>query len=198
CRELAGSLGRTDEALDSAIALWASTFVQGEVADSHRIISRALDMLTAGSEMAGQVHFAYAGSAQALGRIEESLQHFDLAWEGSRGAPSLIVGSLPEVHARAWSAHALWLSGKPDRALAAGRAAIALAEELSHPYSLTISLAYGAITFQMCGAADDLRRAVARLAELCDRYGFVYYREWGEILGGWQRGDAEGLATARR
>lgn len=198
CLDLAESLGRADEAMDSAIALWASTFVRGEVADSHRIITRVLDRVTTGSEMAGQVHFAYAGSAQALGRIEESLQHFDLAREGSRGAPSLIVGSLPEVHARAWSAHALWLSGKPDRALSAGRDAITLAEGLSHPYSLTISLAYGAITFQMCGAADELRGAVARLAELCERYGFVYYREWGEILGGWQRGDAAGLSTARR
>ena len=39
---------------------------------------------------------------------------------------------------------------------------------------------------------------VGELRELCDRYGFAYYREWGLILDGWSRTDGSGIGIARR
>ena len=44
----------------------------------------------------------------------------------------------------------------------------------------------------------ELRDTVAELRELCDRYGFAYYREWGLILDGWSRADESGIDLARR
>ena len=44
----------------------------------------------------------------------------------------------------------------------------------------------------------ELRRAVAELRELCGRYDFAYYREWGLILDGWSAGGPAGTALARR
>jgi hypothetical protein len=43
----------------------------------------------------------------------------------------------------------------------------------------------------------ELRRTVAELRELCARYGFAYYREWGMVLDGWCRGGAAGVGLAR-
>ncbi len=55
-----------------------------------------------------------------------------------------------------------------------------------------MALAYAAITHQLRGDRPALRGAVAELRELCDRYGFAYYREWALVLDGWGRGGEPG------
>ena len=43
-----------------------------------------------------------------------------------------------------------------------------------------------------------LRDTLRELRELCDRYDFAYYREWGLILDGWSRGDEPGIGLAEQ
>ena len=43
-----------------------------------------------------------------------------------------------------------------------------------------------------------MRETVTELRELCDRYDFAYYREWGLILDGWSRTGGDGIGTVRR
>ena len=43
-----------------------------------------------------------------------------------------------------------------------------------------------------------LKGTVGELRELCDRYGFAYYREWALILDGWSRTDGSGIGLAQR
>ena len=64
------------------------------------------------------------------------------------------------------------------------------------PYSLAVALAYGAITHQLCGDIGG-GRSVTELRELCERYDFAYYREWGLVLGGWSRAAIAGIELAR-
>jgi len=61
-----------------------------------------------------------------------------------------------------------------------------------------VALAYGSITHQMRHDMSGLRDTVGELRELCGRYGFAYYREWGLILDGWSRPDESGIDLARR
>ncbi len=75
---------------------------------------------------------------------------------------------------------------------------VTLARAIDHPYSLAVALAYGGITHQMRHDMSELRDTVDELRELCDRYGFAYYREWGLILDGWSRTDGSGIDLARR
>ena len=65
-------------------------------------------------------------------------------------------------------------------------------------YSLVVALAYGGVTHQFRGDVTELRRTVDELSELCERYGFAYYREWALVLAGWSRDDGAGTALARR
>ena len=95
------------------------------------------------------------------------------------------------MHGGAWSAHAHWLLGHDEAALASSREAIELARAIDHPYSLAIALAYAGITHQMRHDLDDLDAVVMELGELCARYDFAYYREWALVLGGWLAGDRE-------
>jgi DNA-binding SARP family transcriptional activator/tetratricopeptide (TPR) repeat protein len=195
---LAERLGRKNSVLGGLVGLWASRFVQGRIADAHRTASRLLTIVEPESELGGSAHFAFGGSAVTLGMPEEALHHFEVAAELTRGAPSLRVGTRPAVHVEAWAAHAHWLLGHDAEALSSCRDAIELARAINHPYSLAVALAYGAITHQIRHELPELRDTVAELRELCDRYDFAYYREWGLVLDGWARTDGSGSDLARR
>ena len=90
-----------------------------------------------------------AGSLTSLGRLEEALVHFERSRELSRGSVSMIMGTLPEVHGVAWSAHAHWLLGNSEKAIASCREAVELARSKDHPYSLAVALGFSATTHQL-------------------------------------------------
>ena len=195
---LAESLGRKDSTLTGLVALWATQFVQGRIADGYQTATRALTLVDPGSELSGPAHFAVGGSAVSLGIPAEGLRHLELAAKLASGAVWLSVGTRADVHGTAWAAHAHWLLGYDAEALAACQEAIKLARAIDHPYCLAVALAYGAITHQMRHDRSELRDTVSELRELCGRYGFAYYREWGLILEGWSRPDESGIDLARR
>jgi DNA-binding SARP family transcriptional activator/tetratricopeptide (TPR) repeat protein len=195
---LAESLHRKDSTLAGLVALWASRYVQGRTADAYQTARRALSLAQPGSVQSGLAHFALGGSAVSLGRLAEAVRHLELATTLTTGAVSLSIGTRPEIHGMAWAAHAHWLLGNADDALRCCQGAIKLAREVEHPYTLAVAIAYCGVSQQMRGEVAALRDTVAELRELCDRYGFAYYREWALILDGWARGDDTGVALARR
>jgi DNA-binding SARP family transcriptional activator len=192
--ELAQSLGRKESALTAMMALETSLFVQGRTAEGYQTGTTALSLAEPGSTHCGYAHFCVGGAALSMGRPAEGLHHLELAAELAGGAMSLTVGTRPDVHAAAWAAHAHWLLGQEEAALAACREAIVLGRSIDHPYSMAVVLAYGGITYQICGRMSELTQTVGELRELCERYDFAYYREWGLVLDGWSRGDESGIA----
>src|SRR3984893_853432 len=198
--ELGESLGRKASTLTGLVALWASRFVQGRTADGYQTAKRALTLVDPDpdSELSGPAHFAVGGSAVILGMPAEGLRHLQLAAKLNRGSVMLSVGTRSDVQSTAWAAHAHWLLGHDDEALSSCHDAIRLARAIDHPYSLAVALAYGAITHQMRHDLPELSDTVDELRELCERYGFAYYREWRLILDGWSRTDASGIDLARQ
>jgi tetratricopeptide (TPR) repeat protein len=194
---LAESLGQRDSLLTALVGLWASQFVQGYTADAHRTAARTLALAAPGSQLGGTAHFAFGGSALSLGRPEEAIEHFALAARSSN-THSLTIGTRPDVHGRAFAAHAHWLVGASDAARSSAREAIDIARTTDTPYSLAVALAYGAITLQLCGDIDAMDSCVTEVRQLCERYDFAYYREWGLVLGGWSQGGSSGFDLARR
>ena len=195
---LAESLGRSDSRVAGLSALAAALFVQGRTADSHRTATRALDLADPESELAGQAHFAAGCSAFSQGTPAAGLRHLELAAKLAGGPVWLSFGTRPDVHGKAFSAHAHLLLGHQDEALAACHEAITLARAIDHPYSQAVALAYGSITHQVLRDLPELRSMVDELRQLCDRYDFAYYREWALILDGWSRDDASGTDLVRR
>jgi DNA-binding SARP family transcriptional activator/predicted ATPase len=196
--DLAHGLGERRLHLLSLAGLFAVKFVQGHTEESYAVAHRSLALSADHPDVVGQAHFAVAGGATSLGRLAEAIPHFELAQELTAGYPPSLVGTRPEVHARAWSAHALWLAGRGDEAHRWADWAIQRARDVDHPYSLAVALAYAAITAQL----DEDRVAAADFGQqtfdLCRRYGFAYYREWGAILLGWSSGGEAGIRQIRR
>jgi hypothetical protein len=195
---LAESLGRKDSTVAGMIALWTTQFVRGHTAGSYQLATRALSLLGPGSELTGPAHFAVGGSAASLGKPAEALRHLGLATKLAGPALLLSVGTRSDVHSTAFSAHAHWLLGQDGDALAACREAVTLAREIGDPYNLAVAIAHAGITRQMRHDLPELRETVAELRELCDRYDFAYYREWGLILDGWSRAGGPGIDLAQR
>jgi DNA-binding SARP family transcriptional activator/tetratricopeptide (TPR) repeat protein len=196
--DLAESLGHLGSKLTSLVALGASRFVQGRTADGYQMASRALTVVDPGSELSSPAHFMAGGAAISLGRPAEGLRHLELATHLASGALLLSIGTRPDVHGTAWTAHAHWLLGHDADALSSCNDAIKLARTIDHPYSLAVALAYGAITHQVRQDISELKDTVSELRELCERYGFAYYRDWVMVLDGWSRMDEPGISLAGR
>jgi predicted ATPase len=62
-----------------------------------------------------------------------------------RSHAALYSGHDPGVCCRMQTAHSLWLLGYPDQALASIQAALALAQQLAHPLSLSMALRWAAV-----------------------------------------------------
>jgi hypothetical protein len=195
---LAEDIGSNRRLVTSLVGFWSSRFVRGEILGSLELATRARAVSAADEVQLGEAEFAFAGSCLTLGRHAQAIRHFDVAHDRCRGAESLVVGTMPEVHALAWSAHAHWLLGQPDVARDRAEDAVARARGFAHPYSLAVALAYAAITQQMLADRGALRDVVAELGELCGRYGFAYYSEWRLVVDGWLRGGDAGIAQQRR
>jgi hypothetical protein len=172
--------------------LGASQFVQGHIADAHRTAVRALGLVRPGSDLGGAAHFAAAGSAIGLGMPDQAVYHFDTAARLATDA-SLSVGTRPDIHGHAWSAHAHWLLGDDHLTLPSCEGAVAAARSIDHPYSLAVALAYAGITHQLVGDREALASATSELRHLCDRYGFAYYCEWALVLQGWLQEGSAGI-----
>src|SRR5262249_54133038 len=111
-------------------------------------------------------------------------------------------GSDLGVFAHAWYSHTLWLLGDDAEAVARADRAIALARRRGHFYSQTLSLAYAALSHQLRGDLESLRRCAEEVVALCERYRFAYYDDWARVLLGWALGQqgrpAEGVVFIER
>ncbi len=190
-------LGLAEIRCTAAIALFATTFVQGHTTESHQWGTQALTLSEQRPELAAQAHLALAGSGLSLGLLPLADEHFRLACELAGESDSMPIGSRTEVHARAWWAHARWLRGDLAGAAAASAEAVDRARLIEHPYSLTLALSYAAVARQLLGDIPSLRDITAELTDLCERYDFAYYRGWAIVLAGWAAGEASGLRAAR-
>ncbi|MGE0827224.1 MAG: adenylate/guanylate cyclase domain-containing protein [Candidatus Binatia bacterium] len=125
--------------------------------------------------------------------LYNSQQHRPLAF---------IYGTDPEISCRAFLAWTLWALGYPDQAREKVQTELALAQEISHPFSVAFIHQCAAIFHQLCGDARATQeQAEALLAIACER-GFPYWVAQGTIYRGWalaEQGQAEeGLTQIRQ
>jgi DNA-binding SARP family transcriptional activator/tetratricopeptide (TPR) repeat protein len=195
---LAERLSRPRDLMSCLHGLFGVRLVQGHVTEAHELATRCLALAEAEPKTAHQAHLMMAASLTSLGRLEEALDHFERARELSHGSASMITGTLPEVHGLAYSAHAQWLLGNPEQAMARCQEAAELARSAGHPYSLAVALAYSATTHQLIDDRAGAGEAASDLINLCERYSFSYYGQWGVVVDGWVRGGEAGVVRIQQ
>lgn len=190
-------LGLSDVRCTAAIAIFATTYVQGHIAEAHGWGNQALTLSGRRMDLDAQAHLAVAGSGLGLGLLRLADEHFKLACDLSGESDSLPIGTRTDVHARAWWAHARWLLGDEPGADATSAESVHRARLIDHPYSLAMALSYAAVTHQLRGDLSRLPGVLAELTEVCDRYDFAYYRDWARVLTGWTQGGTTGVGNAK-
>jgi predicted ATPase len=86
---------------------------------------------------------------------------------------------------------ALWAQGYPDTALARGQETLALAQELSHPYSVALALQIVALLHQFRREVDQTREQADALIALSTQHGFPPYLVLGTLLRAWVRAQGD-------
>jgi DNA-binding SARP family transcriptional activator/predicted ATPase len=180
---------------------WLFHIVRGDLEESRRLAQSCFDSArsdgVAALEMASR--FLLGISLFHLGQLAASWEQMEqaaLSYDGpSHPALALFAGPDLGVFCRAYLSHLLWQFGHAEQAVAKSEEAIALAREVSHPFTLGIALDYAAMLNVF---RQDGKLTLARAGEagaVCRKHGFAYYLAVAEILAGWATA-VEGDTTA--
>jgi DNA-binding SARP family transcriptional activator len=182
-------------------SLWGLRFVSGDLSGTLEIAEQMQDLAALLGAYEAESHHGLAGALAHAGELDRALHHFEEARRHYRPEDATrqltVFGSDLSVFNSAWEAHALWMSGLDDRAVASANEAVQTARALRHAYSEALAQAYAAVLQYMradrraCAEAADAARAV------CEQHGFAYYRHWGTLLGAWARADADPASAVR-
>jgi len=227
---LCQQLGETPELVPVLYGLWRFYVQRSQLHTARELGDTLLRLVHRTHDPALTVvaHYALGVTRLCLGALPAARQHLE---EGiarytpdQRRAPVFRIGHDPGVACRAFAATTLWLLGYPAQALACLHEALALAHELSHPYSLGFVREWAAIVSERgvfgqavtgvfvrewAAIVSQLRRdapAVHAQAEAAvvsaTARGFPFWATWGTSLRGWalaMQGQGEaGLGQVRQ
>src|SRR5262249_49120833 len=117
---------------------------------------------------------------------EESITFYD---PRKHRVHAVTLGQNPAVTALACLALSLWSLGYPEQARKKSEEGVALARELSHPFTLAFSLVHDAWLRDLRGEAELTRERAEAAMSLSAVKGFVLWESSGSLLRGWSLAD---------
>jgi class 3 adenylate cyclase/tetratricopeptide (TPR) repeat protein len=150
--ELAEGRDDATQLFVAVYGLWQSANGRGEVLDCRRVSDRLMQ-LTAGKADHGlrlQAHHSAWPTCKSAGELAAARDHCEVGrrlydLERHRSHRLLYGGHDPGVCAGNIGAAVYWRLGYPDKSLAIGSEALALAERIAHPFSLQMALVYNTV-----------------------------------------------------
>src|SRR5215510_7742416 len=209
--ELCRQLGETPQLFPVLRGLQVFYFTRAQHEKARTLAEQLLPLaqheqdpaLLAGARLAlGQTLYCLGELASAREYLEEGIvlcnpqQKRPLAW----------AGGYPGVGCLGYATLVLWHLGYPDQSVKRSHEALALARELSHPFSLAYALISAAFLHQYRREEQSCLEQAEAIIAVCSDQGFSFYVAQGTILRGWalaEQGQAEegieqirhGLAT---
>jgi TOMM system kinase/cyclase fusion protein len=95
------------------------------------------------------------------------------------------TGHDPGVCCRTVGAQSLWLLGYPDQAVASSQAGLDLAQQLAHPFSLSLALSFSAMLHHYRREAPLIQTRAEAAMMLATEQDFPQHLEKGILLRGW-------------
>jgi predicted ATPase len=211
-RDLCQEAGETHQLFSVLKGLWLFHTARAEHGTAHEWAEKCQRVAEAAQDpdLVMETHHALGVTFTNLGELSAGLEHLEAAIAlsdphrhmRSRARRSIAVACNSTA---AWN---LWFLGYPDQAIERSEEALVLAQELSHPFNLTVPLLYCAWVHQLVGNRHTMReRAEAALAHAIE-HDVVFWIPVGMMLRAWalaedgqiERGIAEmrqGLAAFR-
>ncbi|MGH7898677.1 MAG: tetratricopeptide repeat protein, partial [Candidatus Binatia bacterium] len=129
-------------------------------------------LLLEASHVLGCSHFRLGNHAEGIAHLERAIALYDSPESGDTLAFS---GHDSKVCCLAHLAIALWMTGRPERALARSREAVALGERLGHPSSLLPAEVYLAWLHEFRAEPEAAREIAERAAARAREHGLAYW-----------------------
>jgi predicted ATPase/class 3 adenylate cyclase len=207
-RALCQQVGETPELGPVLFGLWRFYNVQPQLHTARDLGDTLLRLAqrTHDPGLAVIAHYALGATWFFLGAFPVACQHMEDGiaryTPDQRRAPVFRIGHDPGVGCRAVAALTLWVLGYPVQALARLHEALALAHELSHPYSLVMVQCWAAYVSQLRRDVSAVYAHAEAAVALSTEQGFVQWAATGTILRGWalaRQGQGEaGIAQVRQ
>jgi predicted ATPase len=205
---LCQQVGETPELAPVLFGLWRFYHAQSQFQTARELGETLLRLAQRAHDptLAVIAHYALGATGLWLGALPAARPHLE---EGiarytpdQRRAPAFRIGQDPGVACRAYAAVTLWLLGYPEQALACLHDALALAYELSHPYSLAFARAMVAPVYQFRRDVPAVHEHAEAAVALSTEQGFPLLVAWGTSMRGWalamqSQGEA-GMAQVRQ
>jgi class 3 adenylate cyclase/tetratricopeptide (TPR) repeat protein len=166
-----GNLPMAAELSDEALALAERNGDAALLADAYHL--------------AGVLAFHLGKFQSARDRLERSME----AGEYRGRYHSEVYGINMGVFCRAYIGHCDWHLGYPDRGLKIADEGLALARDVSHPFSIALALDYLAMLHQFRREPDAALRAAEEARDICAEYRFGYYAAWSSLVRAWAIGE---------
>jgi class 3 adenylate cyclase/predicted ATPase len=205
---LCQQVGETPELVPVLFGLWRFYVVRAQLHTARELGETLLRLAqrTDNPTLAVIAHHALGGTWFQLGALPAARLHLEEAiaryTPDQRRALVFRMGPDPGVGCRAFVAQTLWLLGYPEQALAHLHEALALAQELSHPYSLAYARCHVAIVSQLRRDVLAVHEQAEAAITLSTEQRFPLWVALGTIFRGWalaMQGQGEaGLAQIRQ
>ncbi|HYL59889.1 MAG TPA: AAA family ATPase [Candidatus Acidoferrales bacterium] len=204
-RELCQQAGDAPQLFPVLWGMWVFYTAKAEHGVARELAAQCLRLAESTKDpvMLVEAHHALGVTLTGLADLSAGMEHLDyvIVHHDTTQNGSLAFGQDPKVVCLSQAAWTVWLLGYPEQALKRNDEAIALAQQLGHPYSLAAALNFGSMVVQ-------LRHDVQMTAELAEAGGklsseheFPYWMIWSSVMRGWvmtQRGQvADGIAQMR-
>lgn len=190
-RQLYQQLGESPQFFPMLFGLWVYHRVKADYSTA-RELGHELVSLAQTAQDPGLLIEAYAAQGDTLsflGELTLAREHLERAidlYDPEKYRSHVFVyGQDPGVHALSYATLTLWLLGYPDEARKRSLQALALAQKLSHPYSLAFALIH---VVHVQRFSHDIKATQKRSEELCalsEQYGFPMTLAFGVAHRGW-------------
>jgi predicted ATPase len=191
-RELCQRVGSHSDLFTVLQGMWFLSAARAQHQKAREIVEELLRLaeLQHSVSLLMQAHCAMGISLSYLGEFTAALEHLETGmahYESCRDSShSFLLGkSNPKIFFHIFVARILWLCGYPDQALQKSCEMLALAKELSHPYS-TVEALVGITRMHQCRReGQQAQKHTEALLELSTEHGFSMRAAQGTFLKGW-------------
>ncbi len=191
-RELCERLGDPPELFRALYGLWLVYLLRGELRTAYELAEQFLRRAQSVHDPALPVygHYALGDTWFWMGEFVLATEHFEMALslyvpERHRSLVFLYGGIDPGVACGTYAAFTMWQLGYPDQALKRANEALALAQGLSHPFTLAFAEYYVSVLRQLRREARAAQEAAEGVIALSAERGLTDYLARAASLRGW-------------
>jgi predicted ATPase len=190
-RQLCQSLDDPHQLFPVLRGLWNYSFVRAELQAAHALGEQLLtlaqqvrdvSMLCAAHRALGSTLFYLGAVAPAHTHVAQGIALYD---PQQHRAAAFLYGEDAGVVCHSYAAWTLWLLGYPAKGLARSHEAVTLAQQIAHPFSLSVAFVAAAMFHQLRREVRCTQGRAAAAIRLAKEQGFPHWMAHSATLHGW-------------